>query len=270
MNELQKYEFNIFQKTINFLNKNNLNYFLVGGSLLGAIRHKGFIPWDDDIDIGMRRDDYEKLIEICRENDGYISENLQFIAVDLGNSIYPYAKIIDKSIKIKSENGLDDYLWLDIFPFDFLPESNLKATILYKREYFLKKILYIKNMDWEFLKKASKNYIKYFLKKIMYEIFLKRLDDKYIGNRMNKIAKKINKKYKDSEYSGCIVWGYGKKEKIFTGDLEIIKVDFEGMELKAMKGYNHYLTNLYGDYMKLPPEEKRVHHDFQIEKIQNK
>ncbi len=267
MNELQKCEFNILQKTINFLNKNNLNYFLVGGSLLGAIRHKGFIPWDDDIDIGMRRDDYEKLIEICRENDGYISENLQFIAVDLGNSIYPYAKIIDKSIKIKSENGLDDYLWLDIFPFEFLPESNLKTVILYKREKFLEKMLYIKNLNSEFLKETSKNRVKYFFKKVIYNLVLKRIENYSIAEKMSKIAKKVNEKNKNSKYSGCLVWGYGKKEKILTEDLDLINMSFEGKEVTVIKGYDNYMRALHGDYMKLPPEEKRVSHKFQIIKL---
>lgn len=270
MNEFQKYEFDILNRLIDFLDKNNLNYFLAGGSLLGAVRHKGFIPWDDDIDIGMKREDYEKLVNITKENDGYISENLQFQASDLENSIYPYGKVVDKFIKIKSENGLDDYLWVDIFPFEFLPKNDFKTKVLYKKESFLNKILYIKNMDWEYLKKSSKSRVKYLVKKMIYEIFLKRLDNKSIGKKMNNIAKKVNKKYENSEYLGCIVWGYdGKKEKVYAEDLDIINLEFEGKEIKTMKGYDRYLSNLYGDYMKLPPEEKRISHNFQIEKIKN-
>lgn len=267
MNNIQKLEFDILEKTIEFLNENSLKYFLVGGSLLGAIRHKGFIPWDDDIDIGMPRDDFEKLINICRKKNSKINENLILQSFKINDSIYPYCKVVNTKIRIKDDKGIDDYLWIDIFPFDFLPENKLVTKIVYKKENILKKLLFIKNMKEDYLNKVSKSRIKYFIKKIFIKLFLNRIEATTIAKKMDDIAIKTNKKYKNSKYIGGLVWGYGPQEKIYSNDIKIKELMFEGKSVNGIEGYNHYLTNIYGDYMTLPPENKRITHSFQIEEL---
>ena len=124
LEEIHKEETEILKKFISFCDENNLTYYICGGTLLGAIRHKGFIPWDDDIDVMMPRNEFEKLEKILNEKK--IAENLSFISYDNGNMHYPFGKVINTNIKIDDscvKDKLEQYLWIDIFPMDGIPES---------------------------------------------------------------------------------------------------------------------------------------------------
>ena len=122
--EVKKYILNILCEFAAFCDQNGLRYYLSGGTLLGAVRHKGFIPWDDDIDVMMPRNEFEKLEKILNEKK--IAENLSFISYDNGNMHYPFGKVINTNIKIDDscvKDKLEQYLWIDIFPMDGIPES---------------------------------------------------------------------------------------------------------------------------------------------------
>ena len=133
--EIKKELLNILYILDIFLTNHNLKYSITSGTLLGAVRHKGFIPWDDDIDISMLRPDYNKLIHILK-NINKIDESLSGIGFELGNSNIPFLKIINKNIKTEEKIIRDitdeGNLWVDIFPFDGIPNhfSGLNTKIL--------------------------------------------------------------------------------------------------------------------------------------------
>ena len=140
--EIQLAELEILKQYIAFCEKNNLTYWLYGGTALGAIRHKGFIPWDDDIDVIMPRKDYDKLTSLIKSG-AKIGDNLDVIIPELQkNPKYMIGKIYDKNIKVEAKNGHDDgNLWIDIMQLDGLPdkpEKYLKKLLMLRRIYLAK------------------------------------------------------------------------------------------------------------------------------------
>ena len=124
LREIQLTELKILSVFSDFCNEHGLIYSLVGGTLLGAVRHKGFIPWDDDIDVGMPRPDYEKFIEMIEANGDLLNENIKVITDRGKNAILPYLKIVDKRIEISPKcNEKSNNIWIDVFPYDGCPEN---------------------------------------------------------------------------------------------------------------------------------------------------
>ena len=123
--EIKKIELNILDEFVNFCNKNNLKYYLVYGTLLGAVRHKGFIPWDDDIDLGMPRMDYNKLIEAfknsTRDSDIYVD--------------FCECKNKPCQVILKIQHKKCKHLFVDIFPYDIYKENSRECSILYTENF---------------------------------------------------------------------------------------------------------------------------------------
>ena len=126
LDEIHYEEKEILKETVKFLDEHNLTYFITYGTLLGAVRHGGFIPWDDDIDLVMARPEYNKFVEYLKEHGNKISGNLEVIGLELNNSDFPILKIINKNIRVNEKDKADQYLWLDIFPLDATPKDNAK------------------------------------------------------------------------------------------------------------------------------------------------
>ena len=241
-----------------FCRDNNLKYYLSGGTLLGAIRHKGFIPWDDDIDVCMPRKDYEQLIKIFPK----IYRN-KFIlkCIEYKNFKYPFIKIVNINTKIINKyvnNEMENNLWIDILPVDGLPQNNNDLKRIYKSVKFYRKLL--------MLNFANIGEGKTLLKQVFKPLFI--LFAKFIGvNRciteIEKIAKAYD--YDKSDYVGAITWGlYGVGERMKKSEFEkTVYVDFEGYKFPTFSCWDSYLKALYGDYMKLPPVEKRKTHDME-------
>lgn len=261
--QIQYEEKIILEETIKFFDKNNIKYYLWGGTLLGAVRHGGFIPWDDDIDIIVPRPDYNKFIELMKKNNSMIENKYEVIAFELNNSSFPFCKIINKNIILNCDHPIDKYLWIDVFPMDGMPT---------KHKMFLKKVRYnkmlynIKRDDISVHTKYSKNIIKKILKKI----YIKKLSNKNLKDIMNNYIKYASKyDFNNSKYVGSIIWGKHpgnilKKEWL----KEDIKLKFEDIEANVFSGYKNYLSNRYGDYMKLPPESERISHSTSAVKVE--
>lgn len=230
-----------------FCKKNNLKYSLAYGSAIGAIRHKGFIPWDDDIDVIMPRNDYNKLKRVF-ENTKY-----HLFTEDSEGYYYQYAKLVDMNYPIKEINRKEKTmgLWIDIFPIDKIGNYNkFKAKLLLIYKY----LFWFKGTEKKYKVLDFKNFI---LKKMSDCISIKKLLKLYNKTIENNKDKKV--KY------FCSSLPYKYKE-FFDFDLfeDIIPVEFEGAQVKLIKDYDLYLTQLYGDYMKMPSVEKRrAHHNFE-------
>ena len=249
LKKLQEAEIEILDYLDELCKKNNLKYFMMYGTLLGAVRHKGFIPWDDDIDVGMLRDDYEKLIKIL-ENEKHDKFKMDYININK-NYYLPFVKI--KNIKtIHEEKTSINYngnkgIWIDIFPFDNIKTSEYSKIDILKQKITM--ILYS-----VMISKSLKIY-KYKLIKILSKFFtnekcIKIIDKIRINNNSyDYVVPFVGDKIKDSPIIN--------KNDIFP----LKKLVFNNNMYCAPKNYKKVLEKLYGsDYMELPPIEKRVTH----------
>ncbi len=232
--------------------KNNIGYILDAGTLLGAVRYKGFIPWDDDIDIRMLRSDYEsfcKIVEADLNSEKFIFQNEKTDK----EYIWGYAKIRRKGtdfIRLGQEHlRMKTGVFIDIFPCDGLPKFKINKMIYNFLALMSRKIAYSRIGA-----KTEKN--KYM--RVLYKV-LRCIPVKVSFIIIDILSRVIDERNK--ELVGCISW-YGKKDKLgfkkewFT---DRILIDFEGMMFYAPKDYDGFLIHSFGeDYMTPPPEEKRV------------
>lgn len=245
----------VFKK---FCEKENLRYSLGGGSVLGAVRHHGFIPWDDDVDIVMPRPDYEKMLDLFEKQNNQLSDSLKIISDRNPQNAFPFTKLVDTNIELEQKyvenNGIQN-LWVDIFPIDGVPSDPKAASK------FLKKVRFYRHGLT--LSMASKGEGKSRLKRIIKPFiipFFKAYGTKNWKNKVNTLARTYP--YCKSDYVCNVVWEvYGDSEIMKRDQFEnLIDADFEGHKFKIMANWDEYLTNLYGDYMQLPPENERETH----------
>ena len=250
-----------------YCENNNLRYYLCGGTLLGAIRHKGFIPWDDDIDVMMPRPDYEKLIELTKSVKN-ITSDISFSTYKNSKENMPYIKMFNENYKVEEEYGKlenGQFLWLDIFPMDGLSDNSRENKKLYDQIKFLRKIFSLRILDVNKIISSSKTKIK-----SIFKPFIKCIIDivpvKCYAILIDKLSQKYD--FKTSVYVGGVMWGYGPQERMLKEDvLKIVKVKFEGEEYDTFSCYEEYLHNLYNNYMQLPPKEKRNAHILKIVRV---
>lgn len=255
LREIKDIELEILLNFDKFCRNNNLNYYLAGGTLLGAIRHKGFIPWDDDIDVCMPRKDYLKFIETF---DGW-DKNLQVRSNLKNNFGAPFSKIVDLRTKIDAkytENDIDTHLWIDVFPVDGLPENIAEVEKIYKDCDFYRRVLMLTEAKLGEGKNTFRKYAKYILKPLANLYGKQRCIDK-----IEKIANKYT--YESSKYVGIVTWGLlGAGQMMLKSEFEkVVEVEFEGYKFPAFSCWDGYLKGMYGDYMKLPPIELRKTHE---------
>lgn len=261
LEEIKRIQLEMMSRLHSFCEKNGLTYFLTGGTLLGAIRHKGYIPWDDDIDILMPRYDYQVLMDTFNSKVG--DENLQVVDIYKDDKyLMPYGKLIRLDTVVK-ENVASDYIsgvWIDIFPLDNMSDEYRTAAALFKNVRKYRNILSVKNIVYDTKRSFGKN--------VILELG-KVLTIPYSRSKVIKKIDSLSRKYENDKMSKyvCVVsvGTYGIKEIVESSNyLDRIDVEFENCVFKAPSGYDKILTHLYGDYMQLPPEEKRVtHHAFQ-------
>jgi len=258
IDEVKSIELEILRYVKDICNANKLRYYLCAGTLLGAVRHKGFIPWDDDIDIALPRNDYMKLIDILKNDHRYGSLSIY----NNKDYYYPFAKIVDTStilIEHTMEYPIEGLgVYIDVFPIDGLPQNNIIIR------YHMNKLKIFRKMLFLSLKRdcpKSSNAIKYIIKYVVW-IFSKIIGWRKLIRYVERLGTKYD--YNNGDKVGCIVSGYYEKEIVNKEVFEdSVDLEFEGVMFPAPIGYEEYLTSLYGDYMKLPPEEERVYrHSF--------
>ena len=260
--EIQQMELGIMEYIHEICQKIGVKYFLAYGSLIGAVRHKGFIPWDDDMDICMLREDYEKLQDYLISNPDERYEVMSY--KNNLNYVYPFMKVqdnqtylLEEDVRIDSNMGI----YVDIFPVDGYEDDSAfkdKMTRLIKKRqlscYTFKGIT------------NTKSLLNSLIRYISVIVFYFTNTNKYIRG-IDELAK--SRKVSDYEEVDYLiykdmnkpVWRREWLEQVTTGT-------FEGKEFMIPKNYHEILTSDYGDYMQLPPVELRFsHHDFQLWKI---
>ena len=254
--EIQLYELDILYKFVEICKEYNLRYYLSGGTLLGAIRHKGFIPWDDDIDLAMPRKDFMKLVELSK---GFKDEKYEFFFFSQDSGyLLPYGKFVNKQTFIDSKFSKDEvlkHLWIDIMPMDGLPENERLVRKIYRKAEFYRQIIKLCNAKLGEGKTLLKKYAKYIFKPIAMLYGKKRAI-----NNLNKLA--LTYDYESSKYIGAVSCGlYGIGERMLKSEAEnSVLVDFETGKFNSFGCWYSYLTGLYGNYMQLPTKEKQVTH----------
>ena len=239
--EIKQIELNLLLKLDEICKKYKLRYYLCGGTLLGAVRHKGFIPWDDDIDVLMPREDFEKLLRLEKKQKQDAVEKI--VSWKSGNSIYPFIKLINTNTVLKEKYLSEEFttgIWIDIFPLDGMPDDEKIIAKKFKKIKFYKTILLTAYSE---MGKGATWYAA-LAKRVLIPI-CKHLNTEKLSNKL----KAISKEYPIDKS---------------------VEVEFEGHMFPAPKCWDFYLTQLYGDYMQLPPENKRISHDFNVYMKENK
>lgn len=249
--ELKQIQLEILKSIDDFCRSNNLKYFLAYGTLLGAVRHKGYIPWDDDIDILMFREDYEKFISM------YKDKNYKVFSTELERKYpYPFVKVGDTRTYFEEEikDSIDTGVNIDIFPMDYLPKDKINS--LRKKRDFLEKIWTLKRLPRLKRRGVLKNLIL-----SITQLLLSLTSVHSIVRELENNAKKY--KLKESSICGNIAFGGASDIYQSSWFYDQIELLFEGYTFPCPKEYNNVLNVMYGDYMKLPPKEKQVsHHHF--------
>lgn len=256
LRQLQLIQLEILVEFDRICTKYNINYSIDGGTLLGAVRHKGFIPWDDDIDIIMMRDEYERFFNICKKE---LDEERFFLQEHRTDPCYRvgYTRIRRKNTvyvragqeKMKHKTGV----LIDIFVLDNAPSTFLVKYLHRALCFCFRKIL------WS---ATGRIVTKNILIRAVYAI-ISLIPAKFSFWGFNALAKHYNKKqtklvkHYAMTYPNPKINGFGTPADLMN---EFTRVEFEGHMFMAVADYHRYLTLLYGDYMVLPPPEKRIPH----------
>ena len=259
--ELKQIELDLLKDIHKICSQENIRYSLCGGTLLGAVRHGGFIPWDDDIDIFMPRPDYNNFVEYCKTH--CTPFKLSSIEIDSKYSCL-FAKAMNCNTTIQeingNRNGLDLGVSVDIFPIDGLGNTYDEAKKQFKKTRFGRELLVAYN--WKHFFRSKTHSIIY--EPIRFAFFMM---SRFVNSE--KLIKSIHSKYLDDgfqkfKYAAAICGCYRLKEilpiEVYS---EFDTIAFEGYEFMSIKNKDAYLKSIYGNYLELPPENKRVsHHTF--------
>lgn len=235
--------------------KLHLTYYIIGGTLLGAVRHQGFIPWDPDIDIAMPRDDYEKLREYFAQNDSkrYFYQHYSTEKNHLPG--HALIKIKDSHVIFKAKERFAtryDGIYLDVFPLDNAPLNKRLQEKQMKKIRTIKKLISLKST-----KIFNKNGATVIFIKNLTSFLLSPLTFRYLNRKRDKVMRQyngINNNYLVSMASHYSYWKQLMPSEIYG---QPTRIEFEGLSLSAPAQISEYLTRIFGDYMKLPPEDSR-------------
>lgn len=243
--------------------KNNIKYFMIAGTLLGAVRHKGFIPWDDDMDFAIMREDFSKFLSVCKAELGD-----DFILQDMFSDEHyalPVAKLLLKGTNFTernaSKNKAQKGIFIDIFPYDSIPDDEKLRNKHSRNTYFLKRF-FLAKQGYSIPEKGQT------LKRIIYALlrFMSFFVTKnYIRNKLDKELRRFENQNTKRVAAMGGAYGYTKESVERKWFNETVELPFEDITLSAPKAYTEYLTYFYGDYMTPPPEDKRFNRHGAVE-----
>lgn len=245
LRDIQLHQLKILMQLVTIFEKEKISYFAIGGTALGAIRHQGFIPWDDDIDIAIPRPDYDKFLTLQKE----LPKNLLILNHKFNHN-YPlyFSKVVDTKLPLVedrlSKYGFEQGIFIDIFPWDEIENVDKAKKALKKPFKLFKRLVFKKNGNL-----ADK--VKFLFYKSLYGF----KDSLYFFN-------KIDEKNKFFSGANTGIWGYPTLDDVLnTEDIyPLRKVKFENAQIFIPNACEKYLTQKYGDYLKLPDVNDRVSH----------
>ena len=262
---MQDVELGILKEIDRICKENNIKFFSSGGTFLGSVRHKGFIPWDNDVDIGMYRDEYEKFIEIAPKkiNEPYEVHTYR----NCESHHYYMAHVVDTRYAVRRIGSIDqrvENIWVDVFPYDGFPNNPFVRNLHYIRLDFCR---FMFHLAWfETVNITRKD------RKLLQKVMINALRKTYKSFRPSKtkwreridlLLKKND--FKDCNYIANYIGIKGRKEifpKYIFEDLK--EYAFEDMKLLAPVDAEYVLSQLYGDYMSIPSKAERQCHPVEI------
>ena len=250
LRKAQLVQLDIAKEIMRVCEKNNIKFFLDSGSMLGAIRHKGFIPWDDDFDIGMLREDYDKFSGIASQelSDDYYWQtwsNEDHYALPFGKVRKKNTLYLEKRSPLLNENGF----WVDVLPYDNAPVDDKEWKRLWRKHTTLYSCLLVKEKyePWIFNGKIN-------FKKRIHFLYYQLLSTFYSRDQLIKKYEELTAKVIPQ---GLVYQQTGTRRYKIDWFNETVKVDFEDVQMPVLANYDEWLTTAYGDYMTPPPVEKR-------------
>lgn len=257
--ELKSIQLDMLLNFHQFCVNNHINYSLAYGSLIGAIRHKGFIPWDDDIDIFILREDYELLVKLFPTA---YNQNYEFVSMERDCKWHRAYGVMYDNRTLKMESTSDPYnrmgVSMDIFPIDDVPDKYSDWVRYNKLRKFLSDVITMKHLVTSKRRSMWKNILIIFSKIVLYPFTYS-----FLARIMNKYSQIHNGKGYSHVYENCLGVYNSEYPWLKESFNNVIDAEFEGHYVKIIKGYDDLLISVYGDYMQLPPIEKRIaHHAF--------
>lgn len=262
---VQKITISLLKVYIDFCEKHNLRYYFTGGALIGVLRHKGFIPWDDDIDVGMPRSDFDRFVKLIKKEmpdgygicDRYTDPNWHFAL----------CQFIDEETEIAihlAERTRKAHVWIDVFPLDGLPTSRGHRWIRVKHILMYRYLIQLANIRTQVDAKRNRPEYEKLILAISKTIHVEKLlnTDKLL-DKLERLLHRCD--FDSSVYVGNMLGRYREREvvkKEYFGTASL--GDFEGIKVNIPEKSHELQTALYGDYMKLPPVSQRVAHNVTI------
>lgn len=259
LSEHQLFLLRVFKAFDAFCSENGIQYFAWSGTLIGAIRHGGFIPWDDDIDVVMKRDDFDRFINLRNK----VEDGFRIACYHDGESPYPFAKFYSTEGTIWEYPQFSFVIgpWVDVFPLDKCQNGNkdIKALELFHNAMwkYRKAVAY---SPWsEICRDLFRGSVKAFAIKMVKKIRYSPFKQRYI--KQAETAENILRSLTGNGYGD---YSFPLINEVFPSEWlrEAVRMPFEDTTILVPKKYDKVLSDMYGDYMKLPPEEKRKGHGF--------
>lgn len=257
LKDIQDVSLRIMKHIHQFCVENDIKYSLAYGTLIGAIRHKGFIPWDDDIDIIMSRKDYNRFISLYQNSSKY-----KLFCHEHKNNYTTYARVCDMTetyVRTWAPMATEEFgVWVDIFPMDYVDDDMERGIKKNKELIRLNHKIFQRRSTMASLEYyGKKRILKQMIKKVLFRKNIHELIDEYI-------SKSLTHTNNSHSHVGvlCVSVWWSEKNEYFPVDIinNFISVPFEDTKFYALKEFDNYLSSLYGNYMELPPEEKRKGH----------
>ena len=265
LRKLQLEELEILKVLDEICRKHNLRYYVVGGTLIGAVRHKGFIPWDDDIDVSMPRADFDRFMKIAKDElpADFFLQNRKTEK----NCYFYYAKLRASGTYFPEDKfehtPIHKGIFIDIFPLDYAPSSSLLQKLLFKGMSMLTGFICSKEKTTEFLYKNMS--LPFIVSMRLLQCILPKFFLLWLRNMLGKFSNLVS----DKKYVASLSGFHGYPQEVAPMDYwgDGVDIEFEGYTVKAPSKYHELLTHMFGDYMTLPPEEDRINHNIDFDKV---